>query len=221
MGGDDLGFPSEPDFEDGGPPPKPFVPPELQSAGSQKRFTPKPKPLLQYQGRTIVRDQGRIAYLMLPNKFELRDSSETDRYRRFDYMIPNYDSMRIGYWDWNNENSRVGEDIGAEFMALLATSPHDLSDDEIAVAEELIPLDLYGYSTDYDLLSLRTETFGGMNCLLMETKWWNQDLKATGLFFPSDATGRGVESVHFEGTEFDYRKTWLSAKAAFLRIKWK
>lgn len=221
MGGDERGFPSEPDFEDGGPPPKPFVPRELQSAASQKRFTPKPKPLLQYQGRTIVRDQGRIAYLMLPSKFELRESSETDRYKRFDYMISNYDSMRIAHWDWDNDNSRFSEEIGAAFVSLLATKPHTLTDEEIEVAEEVIPLDLYGYNSDYDLLSLRIETYGGMNCLVMETKWWNLDLKATGLFFASDATGRGVESLHFEGTDSDYRKTWLSAKASFMRIKWR
>ena len=221
MGGDERGFPSEPDFEDGSPPPKPFVPSELRRIETQKRFTPKPKPLLQYQGRTIVRDQGRIAYLMLPNKFELRQSSETDRYKRFDYMIPSYESMRIGHWNWNNDESKFSKEIGDAFVALLAKDPHVLTEEEIEVAEDVIPLDLYGYNSDYDLLSLRTESFGGARCLVMETKWWNEDLKATGLFFPSDATGRGVESLHFEGSDVDYRKTWLSVKATFMRIKWR
>jgi hypothetical protein len=219
MGGEFPGFPSEPDFEDGGSPSEPVVPPVVKRVEPVKKF--EAKPLLQYQGRTIVRDQGRIAYLMLPNKFELHETRETDFCKRYEYKIPRYDSMMIAHWDWNNPNSQFSESVGAGFMAVLNMEPHVLSDEEIEIAEEVIPVELYGHNSNYDLTGLRTENYGGMNCLVLETKWWDADLKAAGLFFPSDQSGRFIESLHFEGTDFDYRKTFLSAKAAFMRIKWR
>lgn len=231
MGGKDPGIPSPPDFEDGAPAPRPFdssmvkrtEPPRSSSKSgfsrSGKRF--EPKPLLQYQGRTIVRDEGRIAYLMLPSKFELRNQVEDDAIKKFEYMIPNADSMKISHWRWLSAESRFTEDVGAAFLKLLSAAPHKLDDAELELADQVIPLELYGYSNNYDLISVKTEKFGGMNVLLIETKWFDADRKACGFFYPADSSAQTLESLHFEGTELDYRKNFLATKAALIRIKWR
>jgi len=216
MVGKDPGFPSEPDFEDGEPPQ--FKPPVVETQ-HQKKF--EPKPLMQFQGRSIITNKGRIAYLMLPNKFELREERENEFCVSYEYMIPKYESMKIGHWDWSNPNSILDENVRANFAGVLNQEPHVLSQEELEFIEDVIPPEVYGHNGNFEVTSLKTDLYGGKVVLVMENKWWDEDRKAYGLFFPTDDSFQFLESLHFEGTEWDFRKTFLSAKAAFIRIKWR
>lgn len=215
MVGDDPGFPSEPDFGDGPSSVdfKPFPPP------AEKKLEPKAR--VHFQGRTIVSNQGRIAYMMLPNKFELRNQFENEFCKWWEYMIPRYESMKLAHWLWHKPGSKFSDLVAANFLALLSMEPHVLSDDEMDIVDDVIPLEVYGHNGNFELLSIRTENYGGKNVLVMENKWRDADRKACGLFYPADDSAAYLESIHFEGTDWDYRKTFLSAKAAFLRIKWR
>lgn len=230
MPGDDPGFPNQPDFDEGeskplpspsraapGPTPAPLSSTPSSTSPPHKR----PQPLGQYQGRTIISNQGRIAFLMLPNKFDLSNQVETEFYKKHEYKIPNYQSMKIGHWDYTNPNSQFSDLVASNFSAVLSLEPHVLSDEEIEILEEVIPQEVYGYNGAFDIINLRTESYGGKTVLVFENKWWDVDRKAFGLFYPSDDSGQYLESVHFEGSEFDFRKTFLSAKSAFMRMKWR
>ncbi len=185
----------------------------------QKKYDSKSVP--QFDGRTIVSNQGRIAFLMMPNKFVLANHSETEFYSVHEYQVLNYPSMKIGHWQWSRPASQFSDEVAAGFKATLQLEPHVLTAEEMEVLEDVIPLEVFGYNGAFDLIALRTEEYSGKNVLVLEVKWWDVDRKAYGMFFPTDETYKFLESVHFEGTEGDYRRTFLSAKASFMRMRWR
>lgn len=158
---------------------------------------------------------------MLPSKFVAANQSETDFYSIYEYQIPDYEGMKIGHWLWTRPASEFSEVVAASFNLILSLEPHVLPDDEIELLEEVIPQEVFGYNGAFDLIGLRTESFNEKTVLVLEVKWWDVDRKAYGIFYPADSSWKYLESLHFEGTDFDYRKTFLSAKAAFLRMKWR
>ena len=185
----------------------------------QKKYDSKSVP--QFDGRTIVSNQGRIAFLMMPNKFVLANHNETEFYSVHEYQVLNYPSMKIGHWEWSRPASQFSDEVAAGFKATLELEPHVLTPEEMEVLEDVIPLEVFGYNGAFDLIALRTEDYGGKTVLVLEVKWWDVDRKAYGMFFSTDESYKFLESVHFEGTEGDYRRTFLSAKASFMRMRWR
>ncbi len=180
-----------------------------------------PRALTQYKGRMIVSNQGALAYLMLPAKFELKNSKETLSHRFYEYGVGDNETMRIGHWIFDSKGHPMSDAAIAGLGSLLNMEPHKLSDEEIECLEDVIPQELYGHSGAFDIVNLRTETFANKTVLTMENRWWDADLRAFGMFYFGDKSCTFLETVHFESSDFDFRKTFLSAKAAFLRIKWR
>jgi hypothetical protein len=185
----------------------------------QKRYDSKSVP--HFDGRTIVSNQGCIAFLMMPNKFVLANHSETEFYSVHEYQVLNYPSMKIGHWEWSRPASQFSDEVAAGFKATLELEPHVLTPEEMEVLEDVIPLEVFGYNGAFDLIALRTEDYSGKTVLVLEVKWWDVDRKAYGMFFSTDESYKFLESVHFEGTEGDYRRNFLSAKASFMRMRWR
>ncbi|MDZ4833810.1 MAG: hypothetical protein SGJ27_08520, partial [Candidatus Melainabacteria bacterium] len=174
-----------------------------------------------FEGRTIVSNQGRVASLMLPNKFALAERIDSDFCTVFEYHIPNYQGMKIGHWLWTNAASELSDTVAASFESILGLEPHVLSSDEIELLEDVIPQEVFGYDGAFDVIGLRTEDYGSKTVLVLEVKWWDVDRKAYGIFYPSDGSWKQLESLHFEGADIDFRQTFLSAKAAFMRMRWR
>ncbi|MBX9669113.1 MAG: hypothetical protein K2X93_15920 [Candidatus Obscuribacterales bacterium] len=208
------GLPKPPDTGDDDN--APMSEPELD----RHRKGAPPRALTQYKGRMIVSNQGMLGYLMLPAKFELVDSKETSTYRLYEYGVTGNEKMKIGHWIFDSKTAPMTEPAIVGLRTLLNTEPHRVSDEEMEFLEEVIPQELYGHSGAFDIVNLRTETFANKTVLTMENRWWDDDLRAFGMFYFGDSSCTFLETLHFESSDFDYRKTFLSAKAAFLRIKW-
>jgi hypothetical protein len=213
----DFGFPSEPDTGEG----EERV--QARATDDNKRKFDRNYRKKVFE-RAVIENQGRIARLFLPARFALSVHRETDYFTVFEYEVPDIDSMRIAHWDWSSVNSRLPDEVGASFLSVLAKPAHVLSEEEVEHLEEVIPQEVYGYSGAFDVVKLRTERFGGENVLIFENRWWDADRKAFGLFFPSYSaleSGCHLESIHFEGNDYYWRKAFLSAKACFMSIKWR
>lgn len=227
-----IGPPQEPDLEEGEERlpgyPKPQsqerTPASTEQSKPATSFSPGSSmtgiPALKGDRRTIINSQGAIANLMLPARFVQTKTFATEFTKCIEYQVPDNATMKIAHWFWDNSNARMSIEVAAAFSSVLDEAPHTLTDDEMMELEQLIPQEVYGHTDAYDLISMRTEDFGGRNVLVFENKWWDADLKAFGMFFPSDVTYQTRESLHFEGTDKDYRATFLSAKVSFMRIKW-
>ncbi len=192
-----------------------------EPGGTQANAGPSKSAALKGDKRTFITEQGAIEKLMLPSQF-VPAGERTDEFSScFEYQVPGNDTMKIAHWLYDNEDSKLSADLGERWGELLGKESHTLTEDELDWIEEVIPPEVYGHNGAFDVISIRTEEFGGRNVLVLENRWWDADRRAFGLFFASDPEFRLRESLHFEGTDKDYRTNFLSAKVSFMRMKWK
>jgi hypothetical protein len=166
----------------------------------------------------VITNQGRVKRFDVPEGWveceATRGAGDVDYLREF--MPLGNPEVKLSFY---YRGSRVDAVTGSEFLKILSSPEHELSDNERSQIQ-LVIRDAAEPSWFY-IQSLRTDQINRMKVLVVEGTWLKNRLSNLGVFFDTDKSGMTIQEIHFMAPEKQYEAYLPEAIKAIKSIEWK